>query len=249
MASSIRLNSKFKNHPIFNSLQPKEQATLPRLLFECDPVGVFDARPEKLALEMFPLNRLADALPFVQGVLDGLQQAGIIMLGVHDGVPHGVLIDHEVFIVPGPTRNQAKLMEVRNAICLQSFERDIAEQPNQSSTFYPAAGSQAIRPQTEEAQQYTHSEEHAKPLDDFLEKSDSLDEAGFVNDNATLADLRELVITQSQVDIPAGKIQAWLDACGGVDPKVAYVMLSVEPIKPGGDPAKQFMDAVGGNES
>ncbi len=205
---------------------------MPRLLFECDPVGVFDARPEKLALEMFPMNRLADALPFVNGVLDALVKAGIIMLGVHDGVPHGVLIDNEVFLVPGPTRNQAKLLEVRRAICLQSFQSDTAAYtPAQQTSETQPAFDGSLEPPFELSgiEDESPPEVNAKPK--------------------TLEDLRDLVIEQCQVDVPAGRIQAWLDACGGIEPRVAMIMLETSPLTPGGDPAKQFMDAVGGNES
>ena len=144
MLNQIRLRPpSFVTDRQLNALKPRYQAAFPRILLLCDPAGVFDARPEKIALEIFPLDPLQDATRFVQDLLVNFALGGMMMFAndPETGLQLGLVLDFAKFVNPRPPTSieEARRLAILNSCSPQQQEQETVQVVSEPAEVAPIA--------------------------------------------------------------------------------------------------------------
>lgn len=190
MTKSIRLLNTILTDRVLNTMHSRYQATFPRILFLCDAVGLFDARPEKVALEIFPLNPLTDATRFVIDVLEFLKNAGIIVLATdpETDLPVGLVVEYSKWVTPGVAKNSFELENRRLRILSQGDYNHAAVQ-DQEQVLQPIAPETPTEIQT---------------IDAFIESSEPYTDA------PTYESISKMLSEKTGFDIRDSIVKKWM---------------------------------------
>ena len=212
MLNQIRLRPpSFVTDRQLNALKPRYQAAFPRILFLCDPAGVFDARPEKIALEIFPLDPLQDATRFVQDLLVNFALGGMMMFAndPETGLQLGLVLDFAKFVNPRPPTSieEARRLAILNSCSPQQQEQETVQVVSEPAEVAPIA-----------------------PIDDAFSLV-WIDEADQSTLTPTYESLAKILSERTGWDIRPAHVEKWMkdsDAADALDVYVADAIVRAE---------------------